>query len=357
MIFEVIADLKSQSCFKLGSLMNEVRAVQGIPTSINKYKGFETWSYKYSSITFENGRVTEYSNISNNLKICDFPRNYTNLDCFTIGSTKAVVSSVQGTPTSINKYTGFETWSYSYSSITFENGTVTGYSNISNNLKLCSGANDRLELKPIYQETTINTNNNDDEEDDDNEFDLDSEDLNSYNSNNSIKKDDEFDIGFKPFIGQITSKVNFRSGPSQSNSIIKSLTAGSQIYIYSNKTINNYYKAIDINTSIIGWVHKDYVRYIEDVEVNYEGAFQSTGYVSNYDSEVNIKNKSAYTIKLIVGSETFTLSPNSLKTVNIKPGNKYYIATAPGVIPASGYQKFDSNNGYEWEFWVSTTRY
>jgi len=165
------------------------------------------------------------------------------------------------------------------------------------------------------------------------------------------------DVGFDPFLGQTTSSVNFRSGPSSSDSKIKTLSAGSTVYVYSNKSINNYYKAIDVMTSQIGWVHKNYVKYVQDVDVNEKGAFQSTGYTSSYNSEVSIRNKSSYTIKLVVGEETFTLSPNSTKSVKVKPGRKYYIATAPGVIPASGYQSFQSNNGYEWEFWVQTSRY
>lgn len=165
------------------------------------------------------------------------------------------------------------------------------------------------------------------------------------------------DVGFDPFLGQTTSAVNFRTGPSSSNSKIKTLSAGSTIYVYSNKSVNNYYKAIDVMSSQIGWVHKNYVKYVQDVDVNEKGAFQSTGYTSSYNSEVSIRNKSTYTIKLVVGEETFTLSPNSTKSVKVKPGRKYYIATAPGVIPASGYQSFQSNNGYEWEFWVQTTKY
>lgn len=177
------------------------------------------------------------------------------------------------------------------------------------------------------------------------------------NTTSTGKNIDKQDVGFDPFLGQTTSSVNFRSGPSSGSSKIKTLPAGSTIYVYSNKSINSYYKAIDVMTSQIGWVYKKYVKYVQDVEVNEKGAFQSTGYTSSYNSEVSIRNKSSYTIKLVVGSETFTLSPNSTKSVKVKPGRKYYIATAPGVIPASGYQSFQSNNGYEWEFWVQTSRH
>lgn len=176
------------------------------------------------------------------------------------------------------------------------------------------------------------------------------------NSSDDISTDNNQDVGFDPFLGQTTSAVNFRNGPSSSSGKIKTLSAGITIYVYSDQSVNGYYKAIDVMTSDIGWVYKKYVQYVQDIEVSESGAFQSTGYSSNYNSEVNIENKSSYTIKLIVDTETFTLSPNSTKKLDIKPGRKYYIASAPGVIPASGYQSFESNNGYEWSFWVSTTR-
>lgn len=163
---------------------------------------------------------------------------------------------------------------------------------------------------------------------------------------------DSQDVGFNPFLGETTSSVNFRNGPSSNNSVIKTLSSGSTIYVYSNKSVNDYYKVIDVMTSQIGWIHKNYVKYVDDIEVSEKGAFQSTGYTSSYDSEVSVRNKSSYTITLVVGNETFTLNPMSTKSIKVKPGRKYYIATIPGVIPASGYQSFDSNNGYEWEFWV-----
>lgn len=165
------------------------------------------------------------------------------------------------------------------------------------------------------------------------------------------------DVGFSPFLGTTTASVNLRSDPSLEGTKIKTLSKDSKIFVYSRTAINDFYKTIDIKTSQIGWIHKNYVKYIEDIEVSESGMFQSTGYNSSYNSEVSIKNSSSYTIKLIVGDDTFSLSPNSTEKVAVKPGRKYYIATAPGVIPASGYQSFQSNNGYEWKFWVETSRY
>ena len=118
---------------------------------------------------------------------------------------------------------------------------------------------------------------------------------NSSNSNNENYEDQ--DVGFDPFLGQTTSAVNFRANASSKSEKIKTLSAGSTLYIYSKQTINGYYKAIDVMTSDIGWVYNNYVKYIEDININESGAFQSTGYSSTYNSEVNVENRSSYTNK------------------------------------------------------------
>ncbi len=179
----------------------------------------------------------------------------------------------------------------------------------------------------------------------------------NQNSNTSNYSTDNTDVGFSPFLAKTTSNANFRTAPSTSSNVIKQLQTGSQLYVFSNTDANGFYKVIDIQSGVIGWISKSLVKYSGEADINYSGAFQSTGKTSNYNSEVVIRNKSSYKITLVVGEQTFYLSPNSTATKTISPGKNYYIATAPGVIPASGYQTFSSYQGYEWEFWVETRRY
>jgi uncharacterized protein YgiM (DUF1202 family) len=174
--------------------------------------------------------------------------------------------------------------------------------------------------------------------------------------NEPKKQEFEFsnqEVGFDPFIGKTTTSVNFRTGPSKSDLVIKTLEAGAQVYVYSNNDLNGYFKIIDISTSEIGWVHKSYIKHFQNVNLSRNDAFQSKGYIASSNSEIKIINKSAYAIKLIISDDVFILEKHSEKIINIKPGKKNYIATAPGLIPVSGHHSFESNNGYEWEFWVS----
>lgn len=57
--------------FSIGSTMEEVKNIMGTPSSTRKMPYFneETWTYNMSSITFKNGKVSEYRNSGNNLRV------------------------------------------------------------------------------------------------------------------------------------------------------------------------------------------------------------------------------------------------------------------------------------------------
>ncbi|MGE8526234.1 hypothetical protein [Chryseobacterium rhizosphaerae] len=168
---------------------------------------------------------------------------------------------------------------------------------------------------------------------------------------------EDTDIGFSPFLGKTSSSVNFRSSPTIiKNNVIRQIPNNSQIYIISETTVNDFYKAIDLETGNMGWISKKIVVWYKSVDTKSTGGFQSTGKTSTYNSEVRITNKSSVKITLVVGNETFYLAPNSTQTKFIIPGKNYYIATAPRVMPTSGYHNFVSYEGYEWKFWIETKR-
>lgn len=62
---------QSKNCFAIGSSKNLVRNTHGVPSSIYKNSDTkETWYYGKSSITFNEGSVSEYDNYGRNLKVC-----------------------------------------------------------------------------------------------------------------------------------------------------------------------------------------------------------------------------------------------------------------------------------------------
>ena len=138
------ANVTSTAYFTRGSHQDDVLSVQGTPSSINRYSDHEVWNYGLSSvdISLRDRRVTEWNNISGNLKARMTPgSNITNTPYFTRGSHQDDVLRVQGTPSSINRYSDHEVWNYGLSSvdISARDRRVTEWNNISGNLKVRLG--------------------------------------------------------------------------------------------------------------------------------------------------------------------------------------------------------------------------
>ena len=139
------SNVTNSTSFTRGSHEDDVLRLQGTPTSIEVYSGLghETWSYGYSTveISISSRRVTEWSNAAGNLQVRLQPgSNVTNSTSFTRGSHEDDVLRLQGTPTSIEVYSGLghETWSYGYSTveISISSRRVTEWSNTAGNLRV-----------------------------------------------------------------------------------------------------------------------------------------------------------------------------------------------------------------------------
>lgn len=117
--------------FTVGSSKTQVLALQGTPTSVQAGypPGSEQWFYDRCSVTFDIfGSVKAYSNSCGMLHVSMKP-----VQLFTIGSSKAQVLAIQGTPTTVHSGypRGSEEWSYDGCSVSFdESGRVSGYSNM-----------------------------------------------------------------------------------------------------------------------------------------------------------------------------------------------------------------------------------
>jgi hypothetical protein len=117
---------RSKGYFGPGSTKDEVLAVQGTPTRLYDYE----WTYGFSTIDFQGGRVTAWSVSSMNplsvkmLVSDDTAANAARArGTFTVGSTQDEVLALQGTPT---KFSKFE-WNYGFSAIRFQGGKVVSW--------------------------------------------------------------------------------------------------------------------------------------------------------------------------------------------------------------------------------------
>lgn len=164
-------------------------------------------------------------------------------------------------------------------------------------------------------------------------------------------------IGFsQSYLGWVTKQVNFREGPGTDYGVISSLKPGTQIFIVSLETENDFYNIIDIATDKEGYIHKSFVKLGDIVEKNERGMFTPSGKTSTYNPEIEIFNNTSLTLTLKLNSETYTFSPKQKKTITLSPGTYNYRASAPGVIPNIGTEYMESNMGYTWQFYIVTER-
>ena len=158
------------------------------------------------------------------------------------------------------------------------------------------------------------------------------------------------------YLGWVTKQVNFREGAGTDYEIIASLKQGTQIFIVSLETVNDFYNVIDIATDKEGYIHKSFVKLGQKVKSNESGMFTPSGQTSTYNPEVEIFNNTSLTLTLKLNSETYTFYPKQTKTLSLSPGTCSYRASAPGVIPNIGNEHLQSNMGYTWQFYIVTQR-
>lgn len=154
------------------------------------------------------------------------------------------------------------------------------------------------------------------------------------------------------YLGWITSKVNFRELPSKEASIIGSLIPGTQIFIVSLETDDDFYNIIDIKTNTEGYVNKRFVKIGKLLKENEQGIFTPNGQSTSSDPEIEIFNNTKIILTLKLNSENYSFSPHEKRTLTMPAGTISYRASAPGVIPNFGSETIRGNQGYTWQFYI-----
>lgn len=157
------------------------------------------------------------------------------------------------------------------------------------------------------------------------------------------------------YLAVTTSQVNLRTGPGTEHAIIKLLNPNANIFIISSVPEGDFYNVVDIESNKEGYVHKSYVKFIEQVKPNEEGIFTPTGRTNSYGSELTVKNDTRLTLTLKFNDTTYSFSPNETKILNVSAGTYSYRASAPGVIPDFGTENIQSGTSYSWTFYIVTS--
>lgn len=131
------------SYWTLGSSREQVVRLEGTPGRFTQEEslGKEFLQYGESSIDITDGKVTGYVNVDDRLSVSVEPlamaETNQSSDAWTIGSERANVFSVQGTPTRITEVSScVQILHYDDSIVQLRNGFVTEYHNFDNNLRV-----------------------------------------------------------------------------------------------------------------------------------------------------------------------------------------------------------------------------
>lgn len=165
-------------------------------------------------------------------------------------------------------------------------------------------------------------------------------------------------ISYKSYLGTTNQEINLMLGPSNEFEVIKSLALGTEVFIISDKTINNYYHVIDITTNEEGYVDMKYIDLGDEVVINeIDQLFKSSGKSESLTScRINAHNNSDKTMTLKMAGSTWVFVPNGKWVINISPGIYKIIVTHPDADPYIGRVEFIGGLNYEKEFTVNKER-
>lgn len=132
----------SNNTWTLGSSQEEIFQVQGTPTRTSTVQDTITLHYGDSIVQLDRNQVVGYVNATGNLRVSVFPMPGiapTAPPTWTVGATRmAVLQAEQKTPTAVSRLDQNceEIFNFEGSTVTFRQGLVSEYTNISNNLQL-----------------------------------------------------------------------------------------------------------------------------------------------------------------------------------------------------------------------------
>lgn len=126
----------STATFYIGSSEADVLRIMGTPSSRDVYGSTTMLRYDLSSISINEGRVSEYDNTSKNLLVRAPGALSRSQEHFTVGSAESDVIATMGTPSSRDVYGSTVMLRYGLSSVSVIAGRVTEYENTDHNLKV-----------------------------------------------------------------------------------------------------------------------------------------------------------------------------------------------------------------------------
>lgn len=142
--------------WSVGSRRAEVIEIQGKPSSTDRYDSMckEVLRYGKSAVELRNGFVISYEDFDRNLRVAPqlAKKSGNSTSYWGLGSTKDEVFAVQGTPSRVvtYEYSQKELLYYGNSTIELTENRVTGYRNLTNNLRVQTLPAGQTSNKPYW---------------------------------------------------------------------------------------------------------------------------------------------------------------------------------------------------------------
>ena len=130
-------------------------------------------------------------------------------------------------------------------------------------------------------------------------------------------------ISYKSYLGTINNEINLMLGPSIEFEVIKSLALGTEVFIISDKTINNHYHVIDMSTNTEGYVDMKYINLGEELVINDidDEFLNASGKSESLTmSRLDVLNNSDTTMLLKTAGSKWLFVPYGKWRINIAPG-------------------------------------
>jgi len=165
-------------------------------------------------------------------------------------------------------------------------------------------------------------------------------------------------VSGQPHRGRVTQAANLRAGPGTSHTILETLPAGTQIFIYSSAGADGFYKVRVLTTGADGYISKSLVELgdvVNEVKEG-EGPIQPTGGKTSGAPQIKIFNNTSLGLTLTLNDERYAFIPKEAKTITVPAGRYKFVASVsdPNVNPSIGNQQFDENIEYGWTFYITT---
>lgn len=147
--------------------------------------------------------------------------------------------------------------------------------------------------------------------------------------------------------------VNMREeATSEGNVPICNIPKGDYVVIDDETYENGYVYAVWVNEDIYGYVYSKYLTKIQELETTEGDILQETGYISQYEPELEIENQCDRRITVSLNGSPFQFDAGETQRFTLPAGKVSIFASLPGVIPFSTSQYVESNHSYKWEFFI-----